>query len=235
MAMIFSDLVEIKHILQIDPNDHAEDFTLGLYNEWTASIFEEILDREFLYKTRTVVYPGTGTTKLLLRHRPVYPLTPPVKASNLPFTALTVSIDENAAFGFATGAFPGPQLVLGTDFTIRPDLDDGGSREAILYRINDLWPKPFNRIQGILSAFVGNDTGSVQVTSTAGFTIDTLPASLRMAADMIITRLRYIFPLGMQLTSESYIERSIGLSEDNRRFLIQLARPFLLPYRNWTF
>lgn len=235
MAHLYTDLNEIKLVLQLDPDDHSEDFTLGLYNEWTADIFEQVLDREIGYDIRTRVYPGTGTQKLRLRQRPVYPLAPPSKASNLPFTALSVVVDENAAYGYATGAFTNTPLVLGSDYTIRPDLDDGGSREAILYRINDYWPVPFVRQQGTLSPFIGPDLGSVQVTSTAGYTVDTLPASLRMCAEMIISRLRYIFPLGMQLTSESYIERSIGLSEDNRRYLLQMAKPFLLPWKNWSF
>lgn len=235
MGFLFTDLGELKSVLQIDPDNHNEDFTLGLYNEWTSDIFEQILDREFTYATRTWVYPGTGTQKLNLRHRPVYPLTGPPKASQLPHTTLSVVVDDNAAYGFATGAFSGTPLVLGQDFTIRIDQDDGGSREAILYNLNDYWPRPFVRQQGELSSFVGPDMGSVQVTSTAGWTVDTLPAAMRMAADMIVTRLRNLFPLGQQLTSESYIERSIGLSEDQRRYLMQLARPFILPFRNWTF
>src|SRR5690348_3608446 len=129
--MIFSDLVELKAIFQIDPSDHTEDYTLSLYNQWASGIIEEVCDRDFTYKTRTVVYPGTGNQKLLLRHRPVYPTTAPSKASSLPFTAIQVIVDEGAHWGEATGAFSGTPLTYGQDYSIRIDLDDGGSREAI--------------------------------------------------------------------------------------------------------
>lgn len=239
MAYLYSNLNEIKTVLQIDPNNTTYDVQLGLFNEWTASIFEEILDRPIAYQTRTVVYPGTGNQKLLLRHRPVYPTAPPAKAANLPFTPIQVIVDEASGWGFASGAFSqtngATPLVLGTDYTIRPDQDDGGSRSAILYRINDYWPRPIDRQTGELSPFVGPDMGSIQVISTAGYTVDTLPATLRAAADMLVARMKVIMPLGMQISSESYIERSIGLSENTRRFLISLVHPLLLPFKNWHF
>ena len=235
MGFLYSDLAEIKRLLQIDPNDHAEDFTLNLYNGWVAEIFEEILDRPISYQIRTVVYPGTGTQKLNLRHRPVYPITAPAKASSIPFTALSVIVDDGANYGENSGAFTGTPLTYGSDYCIRIDQDDGGSREAILYRVNDYWPRPFVRQQGSLSPFVGDDLGSVQVTSTAGYTVDTLPGTLRMAADWLITKLAYFFPLGMQLSSESYIDRSIGINENQRRYLIGSVKPMILFHKNWKF
>lgn len=235
MAFLFTDLLEIKKILEIDPDNHSYDVQLGLFNEWTADILEEVMDRPLAYKTRTVVYQGTGTQKLNLRHRPVYPTTPPAKASNLPFTAIQVIIDEGGDFGEAVGSFTGTPLVYGTDYAVKIDLDDGGSREAILYRINDYWPRPIDRESGVLSPFVGPDMGSVQVTSTAGFTVDTLPASIRAAATMLVSRMAYIMPLGMQTSSESYIERSIGLTENHKRYLLGLVRPFVLFHKNWYF
>lgn len=233
--MLFTDLAEIKGLLQIDPNDHTEDFTLNLYVQWTTSIFEEILDRDFTYKTRTVIYPGTGNQKLLLRHRPVYPTAAPAKASSQAFTALTVKVDNTANFSSPDAFAADTALTLGTDYAIRIDLDDGGSREAILYRINDYWNRPFVRQQGTLSSFIGPDLGTIQVTSTAGHTVDTLPGAFRAAADWLVARFAYMFPLGMQQTSESYIDRSIGLSENQRRYLLGAVRPLLWNFRNWHF
>lgn len=239
MGFLYTSLDEIKAVLGIDPVNTQYDLQLGIYNKQAASIFDEFLDRPVSYETRTVIYPGTGNQKLLLKHRPVYPTAAPPKAANLPFTAISVTIDDSSGWGFASGAFQqsnGAQpLVLGTDYGIRVDQDDGGSREAILYNINGPWPKPIYRMNGELSPFVGPDMGSVQVTTTAGWTVDTMPATLRMAADMLIARLRVIFPLAMQVTSESYIERSVGLSENQRRFLLGLLRPYLIFFRNWKF
>lgn len=239
MAFLFTDLASIKTILEIDPNNTLYDIQLSWYNEQAASIFEEILDRPFLYQTRTVVYPGTGNQKLPLRHRPVYPTAPLPKAANLPFTAIQVIVDEGSGWGFAPNAFQTNNgaipLTLGTDYALRIDQDDGGSREAILYRLNDYWPRPIDRQTGSLSPFIGPDMGSVQVTTTAGWTIDSLPASARLAADMLIARIYNLFPLGQQMSSESYIERSVGLTENQRRYLTGLVRPFIFFFRNWHF
>lgn len=234
MSFLFSNLIEIKQILEIDPSNPTYDVQLGIYNEWCAGILEELLDRPIGYQTRTTVYPGTGNQKLNLKHRPVYPTAPPAKAASLPFTAMQVIVDEGASWGEASGAFTGTPLTYGTDYAIRIDQDDGGSREAILYRLNDLWPRPIERMAGELSSFVGPDMGSIQVTYTAGYTVDTLPATLRAGAMMLITRIYNLFPLGQQLTSESYVERSIGLSENQKRYLMGMVRPFVLWHKNWT-
>lgn len=234
--MLWTDLTEIKGLMQIDPDDHSEDFTLNLYIQWATDILQEVLDRDISYKTRTLVYPGTGNQKLLARHRPIYPTQAPDKASTLPFTALEVKVLQGANWGEAPSGFTGVDpLTYGVDYALRVDLDDGGSREAILYRLNNYWPRPFMRQAGLLSSFVGPDMGSVQVTSTAGYTIDMLPSTLHMAADWLITKLAYLFPLGTQLSSESYIDRSIGLNENQRRWLIGSLRPMILFHKNWTF
>lgn len=236
MGVLYTDLTELKQVLQIDPANSLMDYQLSLFNEWTGSIFDEFFDREVSYGTRTWVYPGTGNQKLPLRHRPVYPTTPPPKAAALPFTAIQVTVLEGANWGDAVGGFSTvPPLVFGEDYAIRIDRDDGGSREAILYNLRNYWPRPVQRQAGLLSPFVGPDMGSIQVIYTAGFTVDTMPAILRGAADMLITRLNNLFPLGQQLSSESYIERSIGLTENQRRYLLGVLRPFLFFWKNWTF
>lgn len=236
MATLYSDLNEIKKILQIAPQNTAEDFQLGLYAEWASDILAQAMNRDSIaYQVRTWYYPGSGNQKLPLRHRPVYPNVAPAKCSKLPFTAIQVIEDDGGNYGFSPGGYTGTPLTFGTDYTIRIDQDDGGSREAILYRVGDYWTKPIDRENGMLSPFVGEDLGSFQVIYTAGYTVDTLPPSLRAAADLLVTRLRYIMPLGMQLTSESYIERSIGLSENHRKFLLGMIEPIISPWRNWYF
>jgi hypothetical protein len=211
----------MKKILDVDPNDLSEDWKLNLFNEVATSALEEILNRQFTYATRTVVYQGTGTLKLLLNHRPVYP-NPPA-----PYSAINVIIDEGAFYGSTPGAFTNDgttqsPLVYGTDYCLQflPNDPPGGSRSGILVRIGAYWPKPQVRQAGYLSPFLSQDTGSVQVTYTAGFTVDTLPVQLRMAANMLIARLLYLFPLGMELGSDSYEERSIGLSGEAKNYLI---------------
>lgn len=220
--MLWTDLKTLKQLLEIDPNDTSQDWLLCHFNNWTTDILETLLNRDFTQKTRTWYYQGTGTQKLILIHRPVQP------------SSLEVTISDVGYFGF--GDFSGgTSLVLGVDYTIKPDRDDGWSNEAILYRINDTWPKPCYRQAGLLSPFVGPDLGSVQVVYTAGYTIDTLPQQLKMAAEMLVTKMSYYFPLGLEVTGESYIDRSISLSPEQRDYLMGAIKHFIWAYRNWKF
>jgi hypothetical protein len=220
--MLWTDLLTMKQLLEIDPNDTSQDWLLNHFNLWTTDILETLLNRDFSLNTRTWYYQGTGTQKLILIHRPVQP------------SSLQVTISDTGYFGF--GDYSGSTtLALGVDYTIKPDTPDGWSNEAILYRINDYWPQPSYRQAGLLAPFQGADLGSVMVVSTAGYDIDTLPIQLKMAAELLITRLAYIFPLGLEVTSESYIDRSISLAPTQREYLMGMVKHHVMYYRNWKF
>ncbi|MDE2098081.1 MAG: hypothetical protein KGL39_12580 [Patescibacteria group bacterium] len=230
--MIFTDLREIKSVLEIDPNDTSEDKRLLFFIEHASNIIEEFCARDFSFKTRTQYYNGTGTQKLVLRSRPVYPSPPP------PYTAITVTVDENGFFGAASGAFTSADgtsttLTYGSNYTLQIDQDDGSSRSGILYRLNAYWDRPQVRQAGLLSPFIGPDTGSIQVIYTAGYSNDTVPAMIREACNLIVARLRYVWPLGVELNSESYEERSMSVVTSEKNTLITLAKPLLLNFRNW--
>lgn len=222
----------MKSILEIDPADTSEDKKLLFLVEWASAWIEEVLGRPLAYKTRTDYYQGSGTQKLQLRARPVY-ASPPA-----PYGALAVVVDEGGNFGAASGAFQGPgaiPLVYGQDYTLRIDQADGGSRSGLLIRIGNYWPRPMVRQTGLLSPFVGDDTGSVQVTYTAGYTQDTLPAQLRAAVNLLVARMRYILPLGVELGSESYEDRSISVITSEKQGLLALVNPLIMSFRNWHF
>lgn len=230
--MLWTDLRELKAVLEIDPRNTNEDKKLGFFIEYATAWIEELLNRDFSFKSRTQYYCGTGTQQLLLRNRPVNP-TPPA-----PYSAISVVVDENGNFGQTSGAFTGPTslpLVLGTDYVLVIDEDNGTSRSGILKRINDYWNKPFVRQTGLLSPFVGEDTGSIQVTYTAGFTVDTLPSSLRLACNLLVAKMRYVFPLGIELGSENYEDRSISALMEKKDYLISLVAPLIMTHRNWRF
>lgn len=229
--MIFQDINELKTLLEIDPGDHGQDKKLSFLNEHAANIIEELLDRDFTYKTRTRYYDGTGTQKLCLRHRPVYPAPP------TGFSTLAVVIDEAGYYGTASGGYTGDALVYGDDYALKIDQDDGGSRSAILLRLGAVWPKPSQRQGGYLTPFIGQDTGSVKVTYTAGYTVDTLPAVFREAAGLLIARMNSLWPLGLPLNSESYGDSagSVGMGYFNqyKDILTGLVKPLLYNFRNW--
>jgi hypothetical protein len=218
--------------LAIPIGDTTEDVSLTIINRTVTKWFEELLNRKFSLAQRTQYYDGTGTQKLLLRCRPVFPLpgTP---------QQITVNVDTSGYYGTAPGGFASDPnnipLVYGTDFTLKIDQDDGSSRSGILIRINDFWPKPQVRQIGYLTPFVGDDTGSIQVTYVAGFTVDSLPAELTMAAELVVSKLRYVLPLGVELGSESYEERSISALADAKNYILTpTIRAMILSHRNWT-
>lgn len=225
--MLLSDLMELRSFLEIDPDDHSEDkklaFLLGYASEW---IGESINRPGLFYKSRTEYYNGSGTQKLLLKSRPVY-TTP----------TIACIIDGNGFFGQTSGAFQSPNspLVYGTDFVAQIDQDDGTSRCGILVRINSYWERPYVRQRGLLSPFPGSSYGSIKVTYTGGYTIDSLPGVFRQAANMLVGRLRAVLPLGVETTSESYEERSLSVVTAEKAKLMALVRPLVFAYTNWNF
>ncbi len=221
--MLLTDLRELQSVLEIDVNDTQENTALNFYIEWCSAWIEEWLNRgDLSLKSRTEYYNGTGTQKLVLRSRPVY-LTP------------TVNLDESGFFGSSSGSFDtSNNMVYGTDFCL--DLDpgeDGTSRSGILIRLRDYWPKPSVRQRGCLTPFVGDGFGSVKVTYNAGYTVDTLPSQIRLAANLMVMKLRFIMPLGLELTSDSYEEKTISADRGQaKNYLMSLIKPMLFPFQN---
>lgn len=240
---IFSDLREVKAILDIDPANTNEDKKLSLINEWAGDIIEEALNkRPITYKQR-VEYPKTaGTRKLLLRARPVYP--PNATGPDGNPTVLTVLVNAGAQqpsdFNPATDTW-----TYGVDYTLDIDQEDGiSSRSGILIALGggtgggttfgSYWPRDFVRQAGLLSSFMGEPrAGMVQVTYTAGFTVDNLPASFRVAGALLVARLAYIFPVGMELAGDAYEEKALSFVQERRGYLLSLVAPILWDFRNW--
>lgn len=226
--MLYTDLIECKKIFEIDPANPAEDGKLLFFIEQASDIIGTFLDRPGIeYKQRTEIYQGTGATTINLKSRPVFPLDN---------GGIQVFVDEYALFGSASGAFdPGTtMLTYGKDYCLKIDRDDGGSRSGILYRVGDYWPRRACRQRGLLSPFMGVDTGSVKVVYTGGYTCDTLPAGLRAACNFLVAKMRSIMPTGMEVGSESYQDRSMSFVTSRQDYLLGLVRPRLIPYRNWS-
>jgi hypothetical protein len=225
--MNYSDLLELKAVLEVDPDNPAENKKFGILIEWASRYIDEFRGTPGPpeLKSRTEYYNGTGTQKLLLRQRPVFVTTAPA-----------VVIDSGGYWGQASGSFAADSattLTFGEDFAIQIDQDDGSSRCGIMLRINNYWPRPGARQAGMLAPFMVGGFGNVRVTYTAGFTVDSLPSGFRTACNLLVAAMRYVFPLGMPLNSESYEERSIGIASEKKDYLTGLIRPYLWPYRNW--
>lgn len=216
--------MELKAELEIPAGDKSEDRKLLFQQERASEWIAEALGRtgRFELKERIEYYDGTDTIYLPLRTRPVYAAP-----------TIAVRVDRGANWGATSGAFAADTaLVYGDDFALKIDQDDGTSRSGLLVRLGDVWQRKWFRQGGLLSPFRGPSGGSVRVTCTAGYTADTLPGPLREAAVLLIAKMRHLLPLGVELTSESYEERSISWSPDQKHYLMSLIRPLIEPYRN---
>lgn len=225
--MIFTDLYTIKSYLEIDPSNTQEDKKLMLYAEAASQLITEYLGRPVIeYGIYTEYYNGTDSALLPLRIRPVY-LTPTIQ----------VYEDDNSGnFGSTSGAFDpnNTALTYGEDFCIVVDQVTGTSRSGILIRINDFWDKIEVRRQGLLSPYIDTDWGNIRVVYAAGYTVDTLPAAFVLAANIIVAKLRALFPQGTPTTSESYEARSMSFQVPQKNVLLDdIVKPLLNGYRNW--
>lgn len=223
--MLYSDLREVRKILELDDRNTQEDAKLNFFISQASEWISEFLGRgDIGYKERTEYYNGSGTAKLLLRQRPVF-ATPTIQ----------VWIDTGGYWGSVSGSFDSNDaLTYGTDFALQIDQDDGiSSRCGILWARKRYWPRPSVRQQGYLSPFIGQDHGSIKITYWAGYTVDALPEAFRTACNTLVARMRYLFPLGMELGSEGFEDRSIGLLADRKDYLMALVKPLIFTYRNW--
>lgn len=224
--MLLTDLNEIKKILEVDPLNSEEDVTLSFFIEQASEWILEYLDRRDIEKkSRTEYYSGTNTQSLRLKARPTF-TTPTIQCF----------VDGDGNWGQTSGAFAADsELTYGLDFVLKIDQDDGTSRSGLLIRTNDVWHRPFYRSAGLLSPFMGDANGNIKVVYTGGYTVDSLPAPIRAACNTLVGRMRYLFPLAMELSSESYEERHISLAANRKQYLMALVTPYLFSYRSWNF
>lgn len=225
--MLLTDLRELKKILEINPNNTQEDGKLNFLIEWASKWIEELLDRGPLEQREwTEYFNGTNTQNLCLLHRPVF--TDP---------APRVWVHEDGFFGQKSGAFiDDHELTYGTDFVVdtRESTTQKGE-SGILVRVDDVWNPGFYRSRGMLSPYIGPSNGSIKVTYTAGYTVDDLPSTYRMACNFIVMELRYVLPVGMKIGSDGYEGRSLGIINSQKDYLLGMVYPMIWGKRNWGF
>ena len=231
MDVLLTDILECKKILQIPLEDHSQDYALNYYIMTAVDMIGEFLNRPNFYKkSRTEYYNGTGTQKLLLNSRPVYISPEPV-----------VKTDLTGAWGEDSDAFSGDALEFGTDYAVWLDEVNPAtgvmdrSRCGILVRKSAYWDKPIIRQQGFLSPFVGQAFGNIQIVYTAGYTLDNMPPRVRMATIELVGRMKYLFPVAVPISSESYEERHITFSIGEKNYLFGQCKHLLSSMRNYKF
>lgn len=233
--MILSDLRQLKAELDINPNDFSEDLKLNFLITGASKWIEELLGRgDLAYQLYTEYYSSTLTGAIVLNKRPVYSTPAP-----------QVFVDAGGYFGSVSGSFgSNTQQIYGQNFYLVIDEPDGiSSRCGILAPINQgngatqngaWWNSQRNYQWGLLSPFLSAVPGSIKVVYYAGWTVDNLPADIRMACNFLVAKLRYVLPLGVELNSESYEERSIAAMNSQKDRLIALVKPMLWSHRNWS-
>lgn len=227
MSCNLGSLQELKQLLGISPTNVTQDVKLYFLLSYATSWIEEFLNRKGLFVSeRTEYYSGTNSIRLLLRGRPVYASpTPPA-----------VWVDRNGYWGATSGSYnSNTQLTYGVDYSLQIDQSEGTSRSAVLVKMKGVWEKNLAREAGWLAPFVVGSNGSIKVQYTAGYTTENMPTSLRSAVNLLVMRFNYLMPLGMELSSESYEERSISILGERRDYLMSLIKPVLGNYRNWNF
>lgn len=221
--VLLTDIYEVKSLLGISLSDPCQDRLLGFLIEMASDWIEEWLGRRLEYKQRTEYYNGTGTMQLPLRARPVYP------------SGMTVWHDLSGYFGQEENAFSSDPLVYGKDYGLEIDQDDGTSRSGLLLRFNRVWTKGRYASPGLLTPWMGTSFGSIKVQYNAGYTVDNLPSPIRLAATTLVANIKYMLPLGLDLNSDSYEAKSIGINVDKKNQLLkQTVKNMLISYRNTT-
>jgi hypothetical protein len=229
MAFLFTDLHECKKFLELDPDDLSEDARINFLIEYASNWISDWLNRpELLYQQRTEYYDGRGTQKLGLNCRPVF------YDANRP---ITVRIDMNGGYGQVPGSFTGNPLTYGSDYFLKLDSGDDPalSRCGILIRNGGLWPRPYARTNPLLTPFMITGFGGIQVQYYGGYTVDTLPGVFRLACNMLVGRLRFVLPIGFQLGSDSYQEKSINISQGEKNYFLGHIVGMLQSYKNFNF
>jgi hypothetical protein len=233
---------------------HSGDNTdkIRLYQYPVTAIAEVYQNNANFYGT------GTGTTTIAAASNGVaLPTTTITVADASTFeTSGTLAIGTNPFWGFvaytgisgntftgctggsgtlATGAAVNSVtlLVPGEDYCLVVDQPDGSSRQGVLQRVNNVWPKRLVRTWDMLSPFYLNNIGDVQVNYTAGYA--TVPKELSLVAELIISMLKSTMPWGGRfLQGESYEERSVSYAL-MRLDLPYMAQAMLSRYRRIRF
>lgn len=138
-------------------------------------------------------YCTDGTKIIALRQRPV-------------LSVQSLYYDPNGYFGTppwpATPFDSTKLMVSGVDYTLYIDNDRQQSSErGWIMRINGYWPKPNERVRGILVSTPGWSQGNLKISYTAGRRF--LPLDLQRASNLLLAISRSTAKLGLPTSAES--------------------------------
>lgn len=171
-------------------------------------------------------YSTDGSKVIALRQRPV--LVNPVPV---------LYYDPNGYFGTppapATPFDSTTQMAWGIDFNLYIDNErEQSSERGWLMRINGYWPKPNERVRGILISVPGPSQGNLKVTYTAGRKF--LPLDLQRASNLLLAITRMTAVRGMLMSAESldYYNYTLADNEAAQK-TIGTIQQILANYKEW--
>lgn len=190
----------------------SEDSKLDLMTDYVDAAIKKWLGRDIEQTTYpgaatggtgdSGFYSGTGTSRLILRQRPVRSIT-------------SIYVDASGRWGqnpdgsFATATL----LTAGTDYALDLDAYNGSanvSMKGIVVRIGNVWPalRTYNR--GWITPGVEPQRGNIKVAYVAGYS--SVPSDIVQAAALWVSHIRNIQPKGGTLSSESLGSYSYSLA-----------------------
>lgn len=145
------------------------------------------------YSFQNVYYNTSGTKFIFLRNRPVLSVD-------------SLYYDPNGYFGTPpapTVPFDTPTLLVnGTDYCLFIDNDrEQSSERGWIARINGYWPKPNERVRGILVSTPAPALGNLKISYTCGKRF--LPLDLQRASNLLVAISRSTAKLGLPTSNES--------------------------------
>lgn len=169
-------------------------------------------------------YSTDGTKQIRLRQRPV-------------LSVQSLYYDPNGYFGTppapATPFDSATLLVPGTDYTLYIDNDrEQSSERGWIMRINGYWPKPNERIRGVLVSTPGIAQGNLKISYTAGRKF--LPLDLQRASNLMVAISRATAQRGLPMSAESLDYYNYTLADDKQaKAMIGSIYRTLANYKEW--
>ncbi|MEO2090703.1 MAG: hypothetical protein ABGY75_14555 [Gemmataceae bacterium] len=219
-------LDRLKTLLEIPAGDTSRDEVLSLLGEQVSGVVEEYCGRQFGQSTYSEFYSGDNSPLLVLRQRPVLAIT-------------SVWVDGAGWWGQGADPFAADTLLDATGYAVEADQPDGSSRCGLLRRVDDVWPRPFQWEQGVLTGRapggVQGETGNIKVVYSAGYA--SVPSPVQLAVAIGVSRFLKTLKAGGLVAGEttpgySYSLFTGNLKPDGISSLPPEALSLLSRYRN---
>ena len=209
---MLTTLAKLRLSLGQSTDPASDDPQMLMLLEAAETAVKRYLGRDLEQQTYTEYYDGTGRPRLLLNQRPV--------------TAITgVWLDNAGYYGQRAGAFDAATTALtqGTDFIVRPPLEQSEKNAGILEMITPIW----FQVDGRSCWPTGQ--GNVKVTYTAGY--NPIPLDLQVAVHQTVAQALKMAENGAPLQEETFGEYSYTLLSGEKDTSLASARALLNRYR----